>query len=1599
MKPITASVLILRCGSRFEWTAAILVFLLSSALSARAQSTYSGPFQGKFERMEIRVDGIGGCLFGPVRATNTSNAGTLDVDSLRPALCTSTDGQTRLTYLVPSITPVLGANRNFPTNSPFLARLTLNTTAKPPTERERQSYLKVSATPLAQPFGVVAATNGPPLTPGQEYTVSINPTFQITGTQVVYDRTNNVWTGSIRFSCLASGNYTNIFLSPWYGLFIDMTAVYRFEPTAGQLYVPPFTVTFPQTECPVSSTFTLTNTGGVPVSWQAVARVPGVTNLLSVSPASGSLGPTSSQQLTLNVNAGSLSRGLHTGQLVFTSPQAYNSPYTSSVSLNVQLGSQRIFTATNTSPPPNSELIQGSTQGFATEIDYNTGDLCEADVVLRALTNNTVIAESGPLRVRQSDGRASVRLVLPPFQLPKGATVLVLEPSWFRPNAPQQKNSIAQFSYRLVPGNTTNELEVLQRSPPAGTTLTNNSEVAFSAQLRYQLGSHPSGQISLNALNSRGEFVAGTGPIAISRSDQPQTQTLLIAPISIRPEMDSIILSAQLTAGGEVLIERRLSSYPIIGTDHLAIRNPSPPSGTSLPPGSSVAFSVEAEYRLDSAESGELILDLLDAKGTEIASTGPRLINRSSDVRQMTLSMSAITIPDKIESLGLRVRMVSKGTVLKEGLQVVPYPVRANFEAVEVVGDVDVILPGGIPQPLVTGAKLERGTRIYTGVESKAVIAIGDNRITIKELTDVRLDDLHIEGDADITRLWLAAGAVSAAVTSRHEVRADFQIRTPTATCSVRGTEFTVSYVAQPEPTTSLFVTSGVVLFTPQNLLLPGITVSANQSAQITSTRVVAPTGPAITSLNANRATAGTQLTINGSNFSSAAASNIVSFGGFWGTVVSASANQLVAIVPDSLATAVEPVSVTVNGLTSNSTNLHVIAARAATIVSGNVTGVWTRARSPYLLNADTVVPAGGSLRIEPGVVVTVEGLTTELFVSGALMADGTNGAPIRFTSTSTNKVSPQWGALVIQDSSDDAQTRLVNCTVEYGGYSRQATLEIHSASPRLEGVTARGSSTNGLYLNDSAARLTNCVFSGNANSAIAMNVASFPSLRGNFASRNGFNGIGVSAGSFVRSGTWMNDGLTYRLVSDVTVTRTNTLTIEPGIIVEFADINGDLIVEGTLRAIGVPGKPITFTSAGTNTTRGQWASINIGPTSTNTALEYCIVERGGYFRSGAIEINGASPTIRHCAIGSSSTYGLALSGAIAPRIENCSFVNNTLSAVSITPGAFPLLGNNAASGNGANSIAVQGGTLSQNGTWLRDEIPYTLQTDLVVATNSVLTIAPGTTVQFADINGDLWVDGALVAQGTATQPIRFTTDKPRPVPGSWAAIILRNRTAPSLFQHCAFEWGGYSRNANMELLGASPLISDCVFRISAGDGLFAQNSSSVVLRSQFVNNARDGIRVDGTAGFRVHLSVLSSNTAWGLRNLTAQVVPAQTNYWGHPSGPLDNANSDGLGLLNPLGLGDEVGEYVNWSGFLTAEPTSSISAQQMDLRISRDVSGNVTLSWSAGAAVAVLEESASIGAGARWTAVNVTTTNLSGRIQATLRVAEAQRFFRLTSR
>ncbi|OFX24269.1 MAG: hypothetical protein A2033_17140 [Bacteroidetes bacterium GWA2_31_9] len=71
-------------------------------------------------------------------------------------------------------------------------------------------------------------------------------------------------------------------------------------------------------------------------------------------------------------------------------------------------------------------------------------------------------------------------------------------------------------------------------------------------------------------------------------------------------------------------------------------------------------------------------------------------------------------------------------------------------------------------------------------------------------------------------------------------------------------------------------------------------------------------------------------------------------------------------------------------------------------VAGGNVSGTWTLADSPYLINGSIQIPNGQTLTIEPGVTVDFQG-HYKLYVQGQILAIGTETDSITFTAVDTS--------------------------------------------------------------------------------------------------------------------------------------------------------------------------------------------------------------------------------------------------------------------------------------------------------------------------------------------------------------------------------------------------------------------------------------------------------------------------------------------------------------------------------------------------------------------------------------------------------------------
>jgi hypothetical protein len=101
---------------------------------------------------------------------------------------------------------------------------------------------------------------------------------------------------------------------------------------------------------------------------------------------------------------------------------------------------------------------------------------------------------------------------------------------------------------------------------------------------------------------------------------------------------------------------------------------------------------------------------------------------------------------------------------------------------------------GGQWKSLSKGQTLSEGAKISTGINSIVVLNIDGNVVTVKPMTSIKIYKNMANESSRETYIGLTHGAVQAKVNKLEKVKTKFNITTPVATSSVRGTEELVSY-------------------------------------------------------------------------------------------------------------------------------------------------------------------------------------------------------------------------------------------------------------------------------------------------------------------------------------------------------------------------------------------------------------------------------------------------------------------------------------------------------------------------------------------------------------------------------------------------------------------------------------------------------------------------------------------------------------------------------------------------------------------------------------------------------------------------------------
>ena len=634
-------------------------------------------------------------------------------------------------------------------------------------------------------------------------------------------------------------------------------------------------------------------------------------------------------------------------------------------------------------------------------------------------------------------------------------------------------------------------------------------------------------------------------------------------------------------------------------------------------------------------------------------------------------------------------------------------------------------------------------------------------------------------------------------------------------------------------------------------------------------------------------------------------------------------------------------------GVDSGNLDLSLLSGNSATggvpdfFLAGTATsGTWKSEPAAWLLGGEECgaldIPVGVTVNIQAGAVIKGNGDSgfncgsgadePSITVEGTLDANGTATNPVTFTSFNDNSIggdtgngSPvagDWGGITVSGSGsvDLTSTDLDYATTGLSAYTsgNVTVTNSHWAEFVSSGiyVIAGSASIQGNTVTDSGDRAAYGVDSGNLDLSL---------LSGNSAT----GGVPdfFLAGT-ATSGTWKSEPAAWLLGGEecgaLDIPVGVTVNIQAGAVIKG---NGDsgfncgsgadepsITVEGTLDANGTATNPVTFTSFNDNSiggdtgngspVAGDWGGITVSGSGsvdlTSTDLDYATTGLSAY-TSGNVTVTNS-----HWAeFVSSGIYVIAGSASIQGNTVTDS---GDRAAYGVDSGNLDLslLSGNSATG-GVPDFFLAGTATS--GTWKSEPAAWLLGGEecgaLDIPVGVTVNIQAGAVIKG---NGDsgfncgsgadepsITVEGTLDANGTATNPVTFTsfndnsiggdTGNGSPVAGDWGGITVSGSGSVDL-DNTTIEYAstgvGFTGSGSFDVEDSLIDNTDTGISFSGSSGIITGsiNDSSLAIASTSGDLSFRGSLMGDTAGVE--------SCDWG----TNCAVDASYSYWGNSNGP-----------------------------------------------------------------------------------------------------------------
>jgi len=291
-----------------------------------------------------------------------------------------------------------------------------------------------------------------------------------------------------------------------------------------------------------------------------------------------------------------------------------------------------------------------------------------------------------------------------------------------------------------------------------------------------------------------------------------------------------------------------------------------------------------------------------------------------------------------------------------------------------------------------------------------------------------------------------------------------------------------------------------------------------------------------------------------------------------------------------------------------------------------------------------TVVDA--TLTLEPDTEVLVApGGYLHVTGSGALVAIGTEDAPIVFTSEAADPLAGDWECISLEAQASASE--LSHVRLEYGGATcstngagNRATLQVFTGARNLSNLTITDSASSALLFAGDVRGFSNNTFARNAEPSILLRAPNLIALTGPHTFEDADDFILVETGSRLStSGTWNAQGVPYRLDGTLEVRLGADVTVEAGTTIQ---LQGSIdVFEGSFNTMGTAEAPVLLTSAHDSPIAGDWG---------------CVFGDAGRFSHTTFEYGGAG-------CGGMDSKSLLLAND-QTMIDNCTFRESAGSAI-----------------------------------------------------------------------------------------------------------------------------------------------------------------------------------------------------------------------------------------------------------------------------------------------------------------------------------------------